>query len=230
MREERINVRGQPDQLLTVRETRHGPVISDLDSAGADRSWRWRWATCSRRHGGGRAAGAEPSRSVRRPAGGGADQFAGAEPAGRRRADDRPVRHRPRADPQGRRRRAPVPGDGSHDWIGWAGGDALPHSVAPASGRLVNANEPVWPPDFPVFMGRDTFGDWRAQRIRELLDAVHRHTPADFAAMQVDTSDSCSPGRCCRPCWRCRRHRRGRTGAGLLRGWDGARRWTCRSR
>ena len=31
-REERITVRGQPDQLLTVRETRHGPVISDLDS------------------------------------------------------------------------------------------------------------------------------------------------------------------------------------------------------
>ena len=29
-REERIGVRGQPDQILTVRETRHGPVISDL--------------------------------------------------------------------------------------------------------------------------------------------------------------------------------------------------------
>ena len=57
---------------------------------------------------------------------------------------------------------APVPGDGSHDWIGWASGEQLPHIVAPASGRLVNANDRIAPPDFPVFLGRDWFGDWRA--------------------------------------------------------------------
>jgi penicillin amidase len=85
---------------------------------------------------------------------------------------------------------APVPGDGSHDWIGWASGEKLPHSVSPASGRLVNANEPVWPADFPVFMGRDMFGDWRARRIREMLDRSDRHTPADFATMQVDVVDT----------------------------------------
>ena len=33
VREERIKVRGRDDELLTVRETRHGPVISDLDHA-----------------------------------------------------------------------------------------------------------------------------------------------------------------------------------------------------
>jgi penicillin amidase len=81
---------------------------------------------------------------------------------------------------------APVPGDGSHDWIGWAAGEQLPHSVSPDSGRLVNANEPVAPADFPVFMGRDGFGDWRAERIRQMLAASDRHTPADFARMQVD--------------------------------------------
>ena len=32
VREERIKVRGEPDQMLTVRETRHGPVISDLSN------------------------------------------------------------------------------------------------------------------------------------------------------------------------------------------------------
>jgi penicillin amidase len=62
----------------------------------------------------------------------------------------------------------------------------LPFSVSPPSGRLINANEPVWPRDFPVFMGRDTFGDWRAGRIREMLDRSDRHTPAGFAAMQAD--------------------------------------------
>jgi penicillin amidase len=83
----------------------------------------------------------------------------------------------------------------------------------------VNGNEPVWPPDFPVFMGRDTFGDWRARRIRDLLAASDRHTPADFAAMQVDTVDSfarqvlpvllATPGA-------------SQTLLGLLRGWDGS--------
>ena len=34
VREERIQVRGQPDEVLRVRETRHGPVISDLSARG----------------------------------------------------------------------------------------------------------------------------------------------------------------------------------------------------
>ncbi len=34
VREERIKVRGEPDQFLTVRETRHGPVVSDLRDSG----------------------------------------------------------------------------------------------------------------------------------------------------------------------------------------------------
>ena len=42
------------------------------------------------------------------------------------------------------------------------------------------------PPDFPVFLGRDWFGDWRARRIREMLDRSDRHTAADFATMQID--------------------------------------------
>ena len=33
--------------------------------------------------------------------------------------------------------------DGQHDWSGWASGTALPHSVNPASGELLNANEPM---------------------------------------------------------------------------------------
>jgi len=83
----------------------------------------------------------------------------------------------------------PAPGDGSADWVGWASGTLLPHSIAPASGRLVNANEPTWPPDFPVAMGRDTFGAWRADRIRALLSATDKHTAAGFAAMQMDIED-----------------------------------------
>jgi penicillin amidase len=83
----------------------------------------------------------------------------------------------------------PVLGDGSHDWIGWAAGPDLPHIVAPASGRLVNANEPVVGDageDHP-FLGRDSFGDWRARRIRTLLRGSDRLTAADFTHFQTDT-------------------------------------------
>jgi penicillin amidase len=92
----------------------------------------------------------------------------------------------------------------------------------PQSGRLVNANEPVWPPGFPIFMGRDTFGDWRARRIRELLEGSDRHTPAGFAAMQADVVDDFArqtlPTLLAVP---------GTAGASekaldLLRGWDGS--------
>ena len=61
--------------------------------------------------------------------------------------------------------------DGQHDWTGFASGEALPHSIDPASGELINANNPTWEADFPVFMGRDRYGDWRARRIRALLAA-----------------------------------------------------------
>jgi penicillin amidase len=76
--------------------------------------------------------------------------------------------------------------DDAYGWSGFASGNALPHVVAPTSGRLINGNEPVWPPDFPVFMGRDTFSDWRARRIRALLDSAPKHSTSDFAAMQTD--------------------------------------------
>jgi penicillin amidase len=76
--------------------------------------------------------------------------------------------------------------DGSHDWTGFAAGAQLPHFVSPPSGRLVNANDRVAPPDFPVFLAREWFIDDRARRIRELLAPSDRHTAADFARMQTD--------------------------------------------
>lgn len=77
--------------------------------------------------------------------------------------------------------------DGAHDWIGWASGDALPHVVDPRDGKLVNANNPVAAPGFPVFMGRHWFGTWRARRIRQLLDAKSKFSLDDFQKMQMDT-------------------------------------------
>lgn len=191
VREERIAVRGEPDQVLTVRETRHGPVVSDLDDPSGP---VMAVAMGNLQPGDTAAAGLLALNHAATV------QEAGLAAV----AISSPVQNLLVADPRtigmfvtGRvpvRKAgdgsAPVPGDGSHDWIGWAAGTRLPHSVSPASGRLVNANEPVAGDGFPVFMGRDAFGDWRARRIREMLAGSDRHTPAGFAAMQADTVDT----------------------------------------
>ena len=189
LRQERIKVRGKPDEVLTVRETRHGPVISDVQPAP----------------GGAILAVAMGHLQPKDTAAAGLTALNRARSVDDARAAaaliTAPVQNLLVADRErialfvtGRVpiRKAgdgsrPVPGDGSHDWIGWAEADRMPSIVAPESGRLINANERIAPPDFPVFLGRDWFGDWRARRIREMLDAGARFTPADFARMQADS-------------------------------------------
>ncbi len=188
-REERIRVRWSPDEILTVRETRHGPVMSDLIDPGGP---VYAAALASLQPGDGGAAGLLAL-----------NHAANVAEAGRAaEMITSPVQNLLAADAQGIGqfttgrvpvRRAgdgewPQPGaDGAHDWIGWASGAALPHLTDPPSGHIVNANERVSPPDFPVFMGRDWFGDWRARRIRMLL-GDGKLSLADFAAMQVDVT------------------------------------------
>lgn len=248
-RQERIRVRGQPDTILTVRDTRHGPVISDLmpgqhpilavamenlqphdtgatgllaldhartvEEAGeaapqirspvqnllvADRTKIGLFVTGRvpiRRAGdgwapvpgsGGMAMTAQdPGHDPSTPAAKGGTASASAAttsvPASSAADAGGPATEAGAAPSTG----PAQANDDPYGWIGHASGDALPHIVAPASGRLVNANEPVWPPNFPVFMSRDTFSDWRAKRIRTLLASTPLHSASDFAAMQVDT-------------------------------------------
>jgi len=188
VRHEIIKIKGQPDQLLTVRETRHGPVISDLEGGNGP---ILAVSMASLQPGNMAAAGLRALNLAHSVAEAGTAAIEITAPIQNLTVADRstiglfvtgkvPIRRSGDGS-------APVEGaDGAHDWIGWASGDQLPHDVAPASGHLVNANERVAPPDFPVFLGRDWFGDWRARRIRELLAATPRATPADFAAMQLD--------------------------------------------
>ncbi len=191
-RTERIRVRGAAHDLLTLRETRHGPVLSDLDAPGGP---VLAVAMANLAPGDSAAAGLLAlNRATDVTEAGRASEMIAA-----------PVQNLLVADlaeigqfTTGRVpiRRAgdgslPVDGaDGAHDWTGFAGGASLPRIVGPASGRLVNANERVAGPDFPVFMGADWFGDWRARRIRQMLDAANAYTPASFAAMQVDATSS----------------------------------------
>ena len=219
VREERIHVRGQPDEVLTVRETRHGPIISDLYGGGGA---LLSVAMANLQPGDTAAAGLLALNRAATVAEAGRAAALIASPVQNLLVADRqtiglfvtgkvPIRRSGDGS-------APVPGDGSHDWTGWASGEQLPHFVNPASGRLVNANEPVAPPDFPVFFGRDTFGDWRARRIRDLLVTSDHHTAADFARMQADVQSTLArqilPALLAVPGLDA-------TTRGLLQGWDG---------
>jgi len=224
VRQETIKVRGRPDEVLTVRSTRHGPVISDLRAqkggpilavamanlapgdTAATGLFALNHAQTVRQAG---EAAAEISSPVQNLLVADAHTIAlyvtGRVPI--RRAGDGA---------------APVPGSGAYDWVGWASGEQLPHYVSPPSGRLVNTNERIAPPDFPVFLGRDWFGDWRARRVRQLLEDNNRLTPADFARMQVDVVSTFAqqvlPALLAVPA---QPGTAGRAQA-LLKGWDGA--------
>jgi penicillin amidase len=225
-REERIAVRGRPEEVLRVRETRHGPVISDLDEeppgnrvlavsmaslAPADTQFAGLLAL--NRAGsiaGARAAAAmiaSPAQNlmVADSAGGIAMYLTGRTPV--------------RASGDGS---LPVAGwDGAHDWTGWVPFDAMPHVEAPASGVLANANNRVQPAGSDVYLGRDWYGDWRFRRIGELLRQRPRHAPADFAAIQADATSLFA--REMLPLLLTPRRPAGIAGAArdLLMGWDG---------
>ncbi len=190
VREEIIHVRGAPDVALRVRETRHGPVISDLVGR-SDVVLALAAANLA-------PGDAAPGLLALNRAGSVAEAGRAAP------LIVAPVQNLLVADRQGiglfvtgrvplRRAgdgsQAVQGADGSHDWTGFASGDLLPHVLAPASGRLLNANERIAPPDFSPNLGRDWFDDARARRIRALLDRPGPFDPADFAAMQTDTVD-----------------------------------------
>lgn len=193
---ETIKVRGAPDVTLTVRTTRHGPVISDAlrDPKGSVGP-------------GGVLALSSPA--AYRPDTTAAAMFAvdRAQNWGDFLAAlagwQAPVQNVVYADVDGHigfimpglipRRKAgdgwlPEPGwTGEYDWDGFAPFAELPRSFDPPAGRLVNANNRVVDDNFPVFITRDWAGSIRAQRINEMLDATARQDTYSSEAMLADT-------------------------------------------
>ncbi|MFC7551871.1 penicillin acylase family protein [Pseudoroseomonas wenyumeiae] len=193
VREETIQVRGREPELLRVRETRHGPVISDLDGthlpAGGSVLAVQMANPASRDSAAdglhalnnagtlaeARAAAAQITAPAQNLMVAAADGGIGMFLTGRtpvRRAGDGTL---------------PSPGwDGSHDWTGWVPFDAMPHVVNPEGGVLVNANNRVQAAGAEPYLGRDWYGDWRFRRIHALLAQRGAQAPQDLAAMQRD--------------------------------------------
>lgn len=82
----------------------------------------------------------------------------------------------------------PRPGwTGEYDWVGWVPFDELPRLYDPPSGRIVNANNKVVPDGYPYLLAADWPEPYRARRIEQLLNAAKHHTVEYFSRIQNDT-------------------------------------------
>ena len=195
IREETIKVKGSDDVKLTVRSTRHGPVISDLRPSVkglADDDFV-----------------AALSATYLKPGDRSADAFYELVRAenwtsfkaalGRFQAPQQnfffanvdgdigfitagwaPIRGRGKGF-------VPTKGwTGETDWREFVALDALPQLAGTHVRRLVNANNPVTETAYPYFLGVDWAPPYRAARIHTLLDDGRGRTIQDAAVMQRD--------------------------------------------
>jgi penicillin G amidase len=82
----------------------------------------------------------------------------------------------------------PAPGwTGEYDWSGFVPFTALPSAVNPPSGHFVGANNKIVPDSYPYFLSRDWDLPNRAERIEALLAATPLQTPQTSAAIEADT-------------------------------------------
>jgi len=82
---------------------------------------------------------------------------------------------------------APAPGwDARYDWAGSIPFDEVPRVFNSANGAVVSANHKILPPGYRHFITSEWQAPYRAGRIAELLAATPKHTRDSFARMQAD--------------------------------------------
>ncbi|HKW79234.1 MAG TPA: penicillin acylase family protein [Candidatus Limnocylindria bacterium] len=84
----------------------------------------------------------------------------------------------------------PQPGwDGEHEWQGYIPFEKLPSILDPSDGIIVTANQRIVD-DYPYKISNEFDPGFRAQRIRELLQARDKLTPDDMTRIQMDVTDA----------------------------------------
>ena len=84
----------------------------------------------------------------------------------------------------------PVPGwSGDYDWTGWIPFEELPQSFNPVSGALINANNKIVSDDYPHLIAARWRAPFRANRITQLLNRTEH---ADIQAMTETQLDQVS--------------------------------------
>ena len=194
IREEHIHVRGAPDEVLKVRETRHGPVISDLagplykadsgtvlalqtsylidDDRSSEAQWRvglargWpSWVEALR------LFTAPMQNMVYADHDGNIGFFAPGQIPIRKKGDGT----------------APVPGwTGEYDWGGWVPFEELPQAFNPPAGHIATANNKIVPDSYPYLLTHDWDLPYRVERIESGLADTPRQSIESSAALQGD--------------------------------------------
>jgi penicillin G amidase len=194
-RQEEIRVHGADPVAITVRATRHGPVISDLgagyapDAAGTVLALQATWLTDDDRTpnalwGMNRAGNWQEFRDALKDFVAPQQNMVYADVDGHI-GFIAPARVPIRATGDGW---MPAPGwNGAYEWTGYIPFDDLPQALDPPSGRVVSANNKIVPDSYPYFLGLGWDLPNRARRINELLDAAPRQSPEASAAIQADT-------------------------------------------
>ena len=194
---EEIAIRGSDPEIVEVRQTRHGPLltfetvgVSPVRFVPLEAHYALRWAATD--------GLIEPAALVDIAAARDFDAFREAL-----RGISCPGQNVVYADVEGtigyqltgrypRRRTGdgtiPVAGwTAGHEWDGWLAFEDLPWSRNPERGFLVTANHRVHDGAYPHLIGHDVHAPYRAQRIAERLESSDRVTIQDTAELQVDT-------------------------------------------
>jgi penicillin amidase len=83
--------------------------------------------------------------------------------------------------------RYPVDGaSGDYDWMGFVPEDEMPRIVNPPAGVVVNANNRLVGPDYPYMITRNWDDPYRAERIHELLGESEKQSVEDSMRQQED--------------------------------------------
>ncbi|HEY0877661.1 MAG TPA: penicillin acylase family protein [Zeimonas sp.] len=201
-RTETIRVKGSHDVEHVVRETRHGPVISDVLAAGRELldargpaphvlSFAWTMLASQDRTvraglGMNTATDWTSFRTALRDFRGPQQNVVYADVDGRIAfvaAGTVPLRR----DDNELRGSLPAPGwDARYDWIGTIPFDELPQAEQPADGVLVTANQRIVGDDYPHHIAGEWALPYRSDRIRTKLGALDVHDGDAFAAIQAD--------------------------------------------
>jgi len=193
VRDEVIKVKDGPDVAFTVRETRHGPVISDLiasDLANAGEVVAFASTALSDSDTGVQTlmrmnlardwpSFAAAQREVQAPA-----LNVGYADVGGTIALTTVGRVPIRRSGNGL---VPARGwTGAGDWTGWIPPNKLPQTVNPRSGILINANNRPSPDKYPYLIAALWPETYRAERLREMLEPRKGMTVDDMVALQGD--------------------------------------------
>src|SRR5262249_10435047 len=193
-RQETIAVRDRKPVSLTVRATRHGPVVTDMlpagtidpgyvmalqttflddDDTSAEALWEVNRAGDWRRFREGLKKFVGPPHNVVYGDDAGTIGFIAAGRVPLRRSGNGWL---------------PSPGwtDG-YDWQGFIPFDELPQATNPESGHFITANNKIVPDSYPYFISRDWDLPSRFERIEELLKATPVQSAETSAAIQADT-------------------------------------------